>query len=341
MIRFVVLFFLGTGGEVGTNPHAGKQLYLRGSESRKEKNGLEPKASWEWPSTERLTCSNYKSTLQGLIKAADSRYIASKYIEKAETFIAGTFKGSLGQNRVESQPFDFHSTKCKNIIGILQGDSNDFIVVGAHYDSLPAEGKAPGADDNGSGVAALLEVVRLMAQRKQKPKLTVVFAAVSAEEEGLVGSTNFVKSQWFRDRQRLGRFHGALIMDQVGASMGHRGAIFETNLKNTSKCTGQLVEMEISALQSQNTLLKGKSEVDYQGWGSDHMPFLRSDLPAVLVISEANRDSAHQFGHTSNDTIDKVDFEYATDLCSLVAGAAALLASGLGKPSGKLVSACI
>lgn len=258
--------------------------------------------------------------MEALLSSAESRHIRSSSIAKAEEFIRSRFNEASLQ--VEDQPFRFHNTTCINVIATLQGRSKDFIVVGAHYDSLPEVGKAPGADDNASGTTSLLEIAKLLALQP-KPLLTIVFVAFSAEEVGLKGSEFFVKSAWFQDK--IDHFKGAIVMDQIGANMGYPGQIFETTEQHG---VSELeVEIELSAL-SEARPPTDEALVDYHGWGSDHVSFLKRGLPAVLLISAANRKVASAFGHTSNDSIDKVNFTYAASECGLAATATALLASG-------------
>eukprot|EP00930_Biecheleria_cincta_P047758 TRINITY_DN33179_c0_g1_i1.p1 TRINITY_DN33179_c0_g1~~TRINITY_DN33179_c0_g1_i1.p1 ORF type:complete len:488 (-),score=107.19 TRINITY_DN33179_c0_g1_i1:148-1611(-) len=81
----------------------------------------------------------------------------------------------------------------KSVIAYKPGQTNEdgVVVLGAHYDSRPFEGLAPGAVDNGSGAAAVLSIARAVAQAKLKPRRPIVFAAFAAEEPGLLGSEEF------------------------------------------------------------------------------------------------------------------------------------------------------
>lgn len=93
-----------------------------------------------------------------------------------------------------------------NVIGILEGSDpslkNEAIVIGAHYDHLGRGGAGSlaqregdvhhGADDNASGTAGLIELARLFSTQRPKPRRTIVFAAFSGEEEGLLGSNYYV-----------------------------------------------------------------------------------------------------------------------------------------------------
>ena len=97
-----------------------------------------------------------------------------------------------------------------NVIGVIEGEgpkADETIIIGAHYDHLgwggfgsrkPTEKAVHnGADDNASGTAALLEIARRFAPRKEKPARRLVFMAYSAEERGLLGSAHYVKEPLF------------------------------------------------------------------------------------------------------------------------------------------------
>lgn len=83
-----------------------------------------------------------------------------------------------------------------NAVGILEGTSDEFVVIGAHHDHLGVKNDAVhnGADDNASGCAVLLEVARACVAAKTKPRRSVVFCSFDAEERLLGGSLHFVNS---------------------------------------------------------------------------------------------------------------------------------------------------
>ncbi|MFQ5950001.1 MAG: M28 family peptidase, partial [Nitrospiria bacterium] len=96
-----------------------------------------------------------------------------------------------------------------NLIGRLAGDrtGREILVVGAHYDTVA---ESPGADDNASGLAVLLEVARILSP--MRGKLTLQFVAFSLEEEGLLGSDHYVR----RVRRNKIPLWGAIVMECVG-----------------------------------------------------------------------------------------------------------------------------
>jgi len=92
--------------------------------------------------------------------------------------------------------------KSQNIIAYIQGEiSNEFIIVGAHYDHLGKQNGFiyNGADDNASGTIAVVSIARAFREMKIKPKRSIIFALWTAEEKGLLGSEYFVKN-WDNDK---------------------------------------------------------------------------------------------------------------------------------------------
>ena len=134
-------------------------------------------------------------------------------LEEAEALIADEF-GAMGLE-TERQAFRFRSSTYNNVVGTLPGSQPDlpWLLVGAHFDTVA---NSPGADDNASGVAVLLEVARQLAQVKLQRN--VQFVGFNLEEpQDLVG-TYRVGSRRFaeRARQERRRYAGALVLEMVG-----------------------------------------------------------------------------------------------------------------------------
>lgn len=135
--------------------------------------------------------------LQGRDNLSDGGRRAAEYV--AENFRAAGLK-------TEFQAFD----KGRNVIGVLEGTSKEAVLVGAHHDGHGViKGRIqPGADDNASGVALILQLARDLA--RTKPARTILFVSFDAEEDGLLGSREFVKAGLYPD------VAAAFIFDLVG-----------------------------------------------------------------------------------------------------------------------------
>jgi hypothetical protein len=114
--------------------------------------------------------------------------------------VAGTL-----DTRLRYTPHVYDRLDGVNLVAQLPGESRDAIVVVAHHDTVLG---SPGADDNGAGVAALLELARLFAGRRLRR--TVILAAPDFEEIGLIGSRHLVP--WLQDRHRV---IGAIVFDAI------------------------------------------------------------------------------------------------------------------------------
>ena len=159
-------------------------------------------------------------------------------IGAASTYIYNQFldiqTNSQGRFTAQSLPFDMQyagsPTRQENIVGVLQGTmpGAGFIIVGAHYDSIntdfeDATGFAPGANDNGSGVAGLIEMARVMSQRQYRS--SIIFVAFSAEEVGRLGSKAFVT---WTQQQGIVDVAGMINIDSIGNSNNRSGEVNES-----------------------------------------------------------------------------------------------------------------
>ena len=133
--------------------------------------------------------------LAGRAAGSEGDRAARAYIE-ARLACLGLQPGAEGAYQ---QPFvDGAGQSTANVIAVLPGSDavlrDQLVVVGAHHDHLgaPHGQRYPGANDNASGVATMLAVAQLAAERERAPRRTIVFVAFGAEESGLRGSTHYV-----------------------------------------------------------------------------------------------------------------------------------------------------
>lgn len=193
----------------------------------------------------------------------------------------------------------------RNVIGVLPGSDPAFagqsVVVSAHYDHLGRDGRGvritelgqvhPGADDNASGVAVLLELARAMAAHGRPPR-TVVFAAFSGEEEGLQGSRHFVAHP--PAGLPLAGLRAALNLDTVGRLGSQELNVLATGtasewihvFRGVAFTTGVPIRSIAGAAES-----------------SDQLSFIEKGIPAVQLFTQAHLDY-----HRPSDTPDKIDF---------------------------------
>jgi len=193
-----------------------------------------------------------------------------------------------------------------NVIGILRGGDPAFrdeaIVVGAHYDHLGRGGKgslAPdtvaihnGADDNASGVAAVIEIAAALATTPAEVRRSIVFVAFTGEELGLLGSSYYVE----HPAMPLALTRAMINLDMVGRGRDREVLIGGAG---TSPDLRQVVEEEARADFLSPVFSEG-------GYGpSDHTAFYARDIP-VLFFSSA----PHEDYHRPTDDWEKVDLHY-------------------------------
>ena len=209
------------------------------------------------------------------------------------------------------------TTNQRNIVATLPGigDHPGAIVLTAHYDSRPPDpndgsSRAPGADDNASGVALLLEMARLLSSRPWNQ--TIIFASFAAEEQGTYGSRHFVQ-----DKMLEGRVFDAVINnDIVGGRPGIPQSLrlFSPGPDTTpSRQLGRYMDF-ISGLYLPTFRLDLIDALDREGRWSDHREFINAGVPGVrLTESEENRERQH----SGLDTWDQLDYGYLRQVAQL------------------------
>jgi len=269
----------------------------------------------------------------------EGRGAGSRGLEAAANYIAQRFEqlglapltaGARGDDRY-FQPFNMSGEngaplQVRNVIGVLPGAnpalSGQALIISAHYDHLGfgwpdaragAKGQLhPGADDNASGVAVMLELARLMADTR--PDRTVIFAAFAGEEAGLLGARHYVRAAQTPGAPFPLSGHIAnLNMDTVGRLADGKVTIFGTGsarewpfiFMGASAVTGvptQAVAQEINA--------------------SDHTAFVEAGVPAVQLFASVASDY-----HRPSDTADKIDYAGLSKVAAILKEAADYLAA--------------
>jgi len=221
-----------------------------------------------------------------------------------------------------------------NVIAFIPGASGfDTVYVGAHYDSIPQAGAAPGAEDNGSGLAVLLAMAQALAKMRQQPQANVYFVAFAGEEAGLLGSEAFAREIVSRSgklpaecRPRSASFlrrggensgkRQAIIMDEVGW-LSDKLPKPTVNLESYDWTAEEMDHLASSSWQHNGKAL----DVVHSSnpFGSDHMSFLRHNVSAVLTIN--GDDEAYPDYHSSEDKISNVNATFMHQIAKMNMGA--------------------
>lgn len=184
----------------------------------------------------------------------------------------------------------------QNVIGTWIGTArpDEWIIVGGHYDSRNANGSSvtntPGAEDNASGCAGVIELARVLLPFK--PKRSVLFMCYAGEEQGLYGSTRHVQA--LQASGDIANVRSVVIMDMIGYSADDQlDALYE------SKAAYQPFLDRFAAAAA--AYVPGLNVVlSTNPFGSDHMPYLNANKETVLAIDSDYADYPHY--HRSTDT---------------------------------------
>jgi hypothetical protein len=260
-------------------------------------------------------------------------------------------------------------TRITNVVATLRGDvtPNRAYVITGHYDSrvtdvMNATADAPGANDDASGVAVVMELARLLATRRTEA--TIIFAAVAGEEQGLYGSTHLADQLKAAGVDVQGMFSN----DIVGSSTGDDGTrdpfrvrmfaegvpTSETPAQATVRQSvggendspsRQLARFALDVAENDATGMRIRMiyRRDRYLRGSDHIPFLRQGWPAGR-FTEPNEDFAHQHqdvrvedGKQFGDLPEFCDFAYIARVARVNLATYWSLAQGPGTPVGATI----
>jgi hypothetical protein len=229
----------------------------------------------------------------------------------AETLLVGSGEGSAGDRlrTLQEQLNKTPSTRSRlanqyaslywkttrqdglmtNVVGVIPGTGPETIVIGAHRDHFgrPAGLWFPGADDNASGTAVMLEVARALGKIGQRPQRTILFVSFSGEENDLLGSRLYTS----RPVVPLGSTKAMINIDHAGVGNG-RLTVGVTGLeKTTAEEAGRAAGLV--------------DKLDLYGFfpGGDHVPFKEAGVPTVTIVSGG----IHPHFHQPTDTADTIN----------------------------------
>jgi hypothetical protein len=270
----------------------------------------------------RLTLSSWTDPKRGAGCGRD--HIVARFNEIAKES-GGDLQVVVDKFESQSERTGPNPVPLENVYAILPGSdpklSKTIFIVSGHFDSRPSnvmdpEADAPGADDDASGVAVSVECARLLSDPGATGhgkfgffRATILFAAVSGEEQGLLGSTHLV--DWVKQQ---GYTVGGMLDDDIvgadpAAGAPHRVRLFSGNgeiddADSPSRELARAIE-EIDGRGSIRMIFR----VDRYGRGGDHYPFYKAGLPAVRFTEPLeNYNHQHQTPRTENG-IEYGDFE--------------------------------
>ena len=257
--------------------------------------------------SQQVDISVYQHYHQDLLYThlGQSRGLTSPQHDLARTNIVNTLQ-SFGLS-VALEPFVYNSTTYYNVVATQPGTDNptQTVVVGAHFDSVNA---GPGADDNATGTAMVMEVARVLSQHRNSKRIRYVL--FDREEQGRRGSIAYVAA------------HGAdnTVMAVTADMFGHDSGAYGMDLygKSTSATVTDGVAGAISTY--------GGSLASFLNVGtytfSDHWSFEAAGIPAVVIIERCY--TCNSYYHTANDAVDisptYINYNMVADLVRSVTG---------------------
>jgi hypothetical protein len=213
-----------------------------------------------------------------------------------------------------------------NVLAYLPGKTDEYVIVGAHYDHLgrgtfdslaPSQiGQLhPGADDNASGTAGLLELARILSPLKGQLQRGILFASFAGEELGLLGSAAWVKDP----TKPLDKAVAMINMDMIGRIKDNKVYVGGVG-------TGSTLQKILDQAHADSPL---KFEISQGGYSSsDHTSFVIKHIPVLFFFS-----GLHSDYHKPSDTWEKINADSASALINIVARTALELADESPKPS--------
>ncbi|HMC15995.1 MAG TPA: M28 family peptidase [Albitalea sp.] len=348
---------------------AGEQALLRKAAAAVQPNDLKSTITTLVSFGTRHTLSETLSQTRGI--GAARRWVQARFVALGRE--CGGCLDVVTPSQVVTGRDIPQPTEVMDIVAIQRGSSepNRVVMITGHVDSRVSDGMnftsdAPGANDDGSGVAAVMEAARVLS--KHRFRTTIVYGVLSGEEQGLYGGkvlAEYAKAQGWQVQVDLNN-------DIVGNSHGQDGVhdnstvrVFSEGTKatetpaqaNRRRYNGGEVDSpsrniaRYMAALAERTLTNLKVQMVYRtdryGRGGDQVPLLEAGFPAVRV-TEAHEDYTHQHqdvrlenGVRYGDTIEFVDFDYLAQVTRLNVVSLAAMANAPAPPKGVAIEGAV
>jgi hypothetical protein len=201
------------------------------------------------------------------------------------------------------------SAQTMNVVGLLEGSDpklkEEFLIIGAHLDHVGSQAGLlfPGANDNASGSAAVIELAKAFQSSETKPKRSILFVLFASEEQGLFGSKYFVENMKVDTNKVVAMFN----LDCIGY-----GDSIQVGNGKSSPNLWNLVEI----IDKENNQLMVTET--WSGGGADATPFYEKGIPCLYFVSKYSYDHLHQTTDTP-ETLNPALFENLVRLAYLTA----------------------
>ncbi|WP_197036160.1 M28 family metallopeptidase [Fischerella sp. PCC 9605] len=261
-------------------------------------------AVWIQDLVEQVSRSSLEANLIQLVSWS-TRYSTNAFYFEAATWAREQLEKMDYNTQLES--IVVRNSTSQNVIADKPGyysQTRDLVLVVAHLDSINNQdgplASAPGADDNGSGSAGLLEIARVLNTYQNKHDLR--FILFGGEEQGLFGSKQYIDSLNAAERTRI---KAVLNMDMIGTI----NTDAPTVLLEGAPVSQSVIDNLAEAAETYTGLTV---QTSLNPFASDHVPFIDVGIPAVLTIEGA--DSANSNIHTANDTLTHISYDLMLEI---------------------------
>lgn len=283
----------------------------------------------------QVSASNLSQTIRALQNTGGNGSPGSRYSYHPNLRLAAQYIGQRFASFGLSVNYDVYGSPDQgyitNVIGTLPGagpENSGILIISAHYDSIAnrtpggwnADSQpAPGADDDGSGVATVIEAARILSNCSISH--TIRFVTFSGEEQGLLGSLWYAAAQ----KAQGANIVGVLQLDMVAWDSNNDGAMeIDADLTAASQQLAQSFS-DVRQVYGEN----GISPHVYYGAGrgtSDHKSFWQQSYPAVLISEDSSNDFNISHYHTTGDLLETLNIPYMTRIARVTVGTLATLA---------------
>lgn len=270
----------------------------------------------------------------------------AEHLQATKDFIEGRFVNDGLQFSI--QDFEFGNYTAQNLIGRLAGttDETKTFIIDGHYDTVA---NSPGADDNGTAVAGVLEAARILSQYHFKKNIK--FVAFDLEELGLLGANEFVNNGGIDDFETI---EGVINFEMIGyydeapntqsipfgfdllfgeataeLNAADNAGIFLINVGNTTSTTlleklDTCASIYVPELQVVSLNVPGNGEIAQDLRRSDHAVFWDAGMSALMLTDGA--DTRNPYYHTPNDDISTINFDFMANIVKAAVATVADLA---------------
>jgi Zn-dependent M28 family amino/carboxypeptidase len=198
-----------------------------------------------------------------------------------------------------------------NVVATLQGSKNPdtYYIIGGHYDDILSAGDpfttVPGADDNAGGVAAAIELARVMKKNDYHPSGTIEFIAFAAEELGLWGSYNYAYNASFSSKDIKFVLNNDMILYEPQPEAAWSVNILDYDNSHELRKRAEDMTAKFTSLSYHNDNTHNRQ--------SDSYPFFQNGFDAIFFYSDAGDPNYHSI----EDTYDKQNFEYCREIAKI------------------------